>query len=139
LKTAVAFARAAGCRTIACLHTFDVPQVWLKIGKSYEEFSGMMRGHAEHAYLAFVKGMDLSGLEVTSTFVPDERPARMIRRAIQEDRPSLVVMGARGRTNAAAVLLGSVTERVIRQTEVPLLAVKKKGERLELLEAILNL
>jgi nucleotide-binding universal stress UspA family protein len=99
----------------------------------------MMKGHAEDAYLAFVKGIDLSGLEVTTTFVPDERPARLIKQAIQEQQPSLVVMGARGRTNAAAVLLGSVTERVIRQSEVPLLAVKKKGERLELLEAILNL
>ncbi len=139
LRTAVAFARSVGCQMINCLHTFDVPQVWLKIGKSYEEFSRMMKGHVEDAYQAFVKGIDLSDLEVTSTFMPDERPARVIKQAIQDDRPSLVVMGARGRTNAAAILLGSVTERVIRRTEVPLLAVKRKGERLELLEAILNL
>lgn len=138
LKTAAAFARAAGCQTIACLHTFDVPQVWLKIGKSYEEFSRMMKGHAEDAYLDFVKGIDLSGLETTSTFVPDERPARVIERSINEDKPDLVVMGARGRTNAAAILLGSVTERVIRRTQVPLLGIKKKGERLELLEVILS-
>lgn len=139
LRTAVAVARAVGCQMINCLHTFDVPQVWLKIGKSYEEFSRMMKGHAEDAYRAFVKGIDLWGLQVTSTFVPDERPARVIEQEIQQDQASLVVMGARGRTNAAAILLGSVTERVIRRTQVPLLAVKKKGERLEFLEALLAL
>jgi nucleotide-binding universal stress UspA family protein len=139
LRLAAAFARAVACQAISCLHTFNVPPVWLKIGLSREEFLPRMKLHVESTYQSFVKGIDLSGLQVNSTFVPDERPARAIERSIKEDKPDLVFMGARGRTNAAAILLGSVTERVIRRTQVPLLAVKKKGEGLEFLEALLAL
>lgn len=40
---------------------------------------------------------------------------------------------------AAGILLGKVTERLIRQSAVPLLAVKKKGECIGVLEALLTL
>jgi nucleotide-binding universal stress UspA family protein len=48
----------------------------------------------------------------------------------------LVAVGARGRTAAAALLLGSVTEQLIRSTEIPLIAVKKKGTGMGLLDAL---
>ena len=139
LRTAVAFARATGCQAISCLHTFEVPPVWFKIGLTREEFRPWMQIHVETTYRSFVKGIDFSGTHVNAEFVPDERPARVIVRTLEEGKTDLVVMGARGRTQASAILLGSVTERVIRQTHVPLLAVKKKGEGLAFLEALLAL
>ena len=48
-------------------------------------------------------------------------------------------MGARGRRAGAAVLLGSVTEHLINTTTVPLLAVKKKGSGMSILDALLEL
>ncbi len=48
-----------------------------------------------------------------------------------------VVIGARGRTGAAGVLLGTVTEQLIRRSPSPVLAVKRKGECLGLLRALL--
>jgi nucleotide-binding universal stress UspA family protein len=68
-----------------------------------------------------------------------ERPARAIREAVDAQGADLVVMGARGRTDSAAVLLGSVTERVLLDTEVPLVAVKRKGANLTFLQAFLKL
>jgi nucleotide-binding universal stress UspA family protein len=53
----------------------------------------------------------------------------------EEQQVDLVAVGARGRT-AAALLLGSITERLIRSTEIPLIAVKKKGTGLSLLAAL---
>jgi nucleotide-binding universal stress UspA family protein len=53
----------------------------------------------------------------------------------EEQQVDLMAVGARGRT-AAALLLGSITERLIRSTEIPLIAVKKKGTGLSLLAAL---
>jgi hypothetical protein len=49
----------------------------------------------------------------------------------------LIVIGAKGRSLAALVLLGSVTEKLIETTHVPILAVKKKGSGMGFLEALL--
>ena len=48
-----------------------------------------------------------------------------------------VVIGARGRTGAAGVLLGTVTEHLILKSPSPVLAVKKKGECIGVLRALL--
>ena len=47
------------------------------------------------------------------------------------------MIGARGRTGTAGVLLGTVTEQLIRKSPSPVLAVKKKGECLGVLRALL--
>lgn len=49
----------------------------------------------------------------------------------------MIVIGAKGRSLAALVLLGSVTEKLIETTHVPILAVKKKGSGMGFLEALL--
>lgn len=49
----------------------------------------------------------------------------------------MIVIGAKGRSLAASVLLGSVNEKLIETTHVPILAVKKKGSGMGFLEALL--
>ena len=63
----------------------------------------------------------------------------MINKVVYEQGIDLVVIGARGRSNDAAALLGGVTEQVIRSARSPLMVVKKKGEGLRLLDALLEL
>jgi hypothetical protein len=50
----------------------------------------------------------------------------------------LIVMGTRGRSQAAFVLLGSTTSAMMAATSVPLLAVKHYGSHMSLLEALRN-
>jgi len=45
--------------------------------------------------------------------------------AADENNANLIVMGTHGRTGLSHVLLGSVAERVIRTSSVPVLSVKK--------------
>ena len=63
----------------------------------------------------------------------------MIYADIKEHERYLVVIGARGRSAAAGVLLGSVAEHLIHTTTLPLLAVKKKGTGRSILDALLKL
>jgi nucleotide-binding universal stress UspA family protein len=51
----------------------------------------------------------------------------------------LIAIGSRGRTGTAGVLLGKVTEELIAQSRLPVLAVKRKGEQIGILQALLSL
>ena len=54
-------------------------------------------------------------------------PAVEILRAIDELHPALVAMGAHGRTGLAHLLLGSVTEKVVRSSSAPVITVHAKA------------
>ena len=63
---------------------------------------------------------------------------RVVGRVAERERADLIVMATRGRSRSAAILLGSVTEEVILQAQVPLLVVKHFGARLGVLQALLD-
>ena len=50
-------------------------------------------------------------------------PARAIRKFVEENDVDLVVMGSHGRSGLSRVVLGSVTEKVLRRTRLPVLVV----------------
>ena len=80
---------------------------------------------------------DLQGIKAVPRFKMTENVIKGILAFADETDTSLIVVGARGRSgDIAAILLGSVTEGLIRNTTRPLLAVKKKGQGLNILEAL---
>jgi nucleotide-binding universal stress UspA family protein len=50
----------------------------------------------------------------------------------------LVIVGARGRTAGISIFLGSVTDSLIKESKVPVLAIKQKGTGLKILERIFS-
>jgi len=60
------------------------------------------------------------------------------KRVAEERQADLLVIGARGRSAAAAVLPGSLTERLIQSTAILLLVVQKKGAGLSVLKTLLE-
>ena len=139
METAVAIGFAAtGIQEIYCLHVYSVPMGYYKTGKNYAQFAEIMKGHAEKNYGEFIKKVDLKGLTAVPIFKLDKKEYKGIEEVIEERGISLVVMGARGRKAGAGVLLGSVTEHLIESTTVPLMAVKKKGTGMSLLDALLK-
>ena len=106
---------------------------------SYEQFAAVVCKHAVEHYERFIKKIDLRRLEAIPHFVLEDDIPFAIRETVDEEEADLLVLGSRGRTNSAAVLLGSVTEKMIRTTDVPIVAVKKKGANLSFLDALLQL
>jgi nucleotide-binding universal stress UspA family protein len=140
MDTAVAIASvASGMQEIHCLHVYSVPIGYYKTGKSYKEFAEIMRGHAERKYREFITKIDLKGLVATPIFKLEKKEYKGIEEVIEEHQISLLIIGARGRKAGAGVLLGSVTEYLINTTTIPLMAVKKKGTGMSLLDALLKL
>ena len=99
-----------------------------------------MKGHAEKNYQEFIKKIDLKGISAVPKFRLEDKEYRGIWEELLEEREvNLLIMGSRGRKAGAGVLLGSIAEHLIKTTTVPLLAVKKKGTGLGLLDALLKL
>jgi nucleotide-binding universal stress UspA family protein len=69
------------------------------------------------------------------TMVAESLPVPAIVNAAQEQNADLIVMGTHGRSGVSRVMLGSVTERVLRETDRPVLTVRQKSEAAEPLTA----
>jgi nucleotide-binding universal stress UspA family protein len=57
------------------------------------------------------------------------KPAQEIQKAVRRLRADLVVMGSQGLSGASKLFFGSTTERVLRRTRIPVLAVPPHGPR----------
>jgi nucleotide-binding universal stress UspA family protein len=140
MEAAVALAKVSeGIEQITCLYVYSVPIGYYKTGKSYDQFAEIMKGHAEKSYAEFINKIDLKGLAAVPLFHLEKKASKGIEDVITTRERCLVVIGARGRRAAAGVLLGSVAEHLIHTTTSPLLAVKKKGEGMSILDALLKL
>jgi hypothetical protein len=64
--------------------------------------------------------------------------ATTILQASERFGASLIVMGTRGRTASAALLLGSVTEQVMVRARLPVLAFKEPGSPMGFAAALLT-
>lgn len=70
----------------------------------------------------------IEGADVAATIVD----------AAERVRATLIVMGTRGRSRSASLLLGSVTEKVFQLSPVPVLAVKRRGGQLGLIDGLIE-
>ncbi len=138
LDVAVMLAQAGEIPQIKCVHAYRVPTGYYKTGKSYEEFAAIMEGLARDECTEFLGRADLKGVEVIPVFKLYKRVYLAIREISRDHPVDLVIVGARGRKSAAGSMLGSVTQRLIRKTQIPLLAVKQKGEGMSFLDCLLE-
>ncbi|PSP84318.1 universal stress protein [Halobacteriales archaeon QS_1_68_17] len=72
-----------------------------------------------------------AGVETVETAVVSGSPYGTILEYADEQDVDLIVMGTHGRTGLGRFLLGSVTERVVRNSEVPVLTVRLAADEEE--------
>lgn len=99
-----------------------------------DEYRADIRAREEEAFAEFMRDLDLHGVRVKPRLEESPNVSHAIARAVAEDRADLVVMGTRGMTPSASILLGSQTEQTLMESQVPVLVVKQKGERLGFLK-----
>lgn len=125
---------------ISCIHLYEVPTGYYKTGKSYSEFSEIMEKNARKEYETFLAKHKLPNYDCQFILKEDDPAANYILAAAKSHQVDMIVMGSRGRTGSAAFLLGSVAEKLIQiNNQTPMLILKKKGENMSFLEALLKL
>ncbi|ELZ84795.1 universal stress protein UspA-like protein [Haloferax elongans ATCC BAA-1513] len=122
--------------TLHALYVIDVDATSYSLGT--EQVDRLRQGHLDEmpevqadadeatGYVADVAAAH--GLVVKEHVTAGE-PARAIRKFVEDNDIDLVVMGSHGRSGLSRVVLGSVTEKVLRRTRLPVLVVDMHGEQ----------
>ncbi|EAZ79238.1 universal stress protein [Algoriphagus machipongonensis] len=127
---------------IVCQNVFSVPSGYHYTGKSYEEFTEIMKVHAEINYKKFIRKIDTKGVKISPVYSKDENddPVMSIATKAKEVNADGIIIGAKGRTAATALFIGSMAERLIRYNDsLPLLVTRPKGKNAGILDYILEI
>ena len=124
----------------AVVHTayaFQLPSGYYYSGKTAEEFSEILKNNAMQRFEKFTAEFSNLKLEPSFQLDPHDNPAEFLHERAQAVKADLIIAGARGRSMAAAFLLGSVTEKLLRlDTDIPLLIVKRKDKAFNIWDTI---
>jgi len=121
--------------TVHALYVFDIDATNLALGT--EQVERIRRGKLDEMPEVKAEADDATGYvaEVASEHgvaveehVTGGEPARAIRKFVEDNDIDLVVMGSHGRSGLSRVVLGSVAEKVLRRTRLPVLVVDAHGE-----------
>lgn len=127
---------------IECLNIFSVPTGYHATGKSFEKFAEIMKNNSQKSFEDLLENYDTKGLKIEAKFELDEKDSisKKIYQFAVKEQATAIVIGSKGRTQAAAILLGSVAEKLIHlNAQLPLFVVKQRGHNMDFLEALLKL
>ncbi len=127
---------------LICLNIYEVPSGYHYSGKSYEEFADIMKKNAEETFEKFVEDFDTKGVNIEAKFElnDNENIAEKIYHFSKENSATSIAIGSKGRTQAAALLLGSIAEKLIKMNStIPLIIVKQRRHNMGFLEALLKI
>jgi nucleotide-binding universal stress UspA family protein len=99
------------------LSTYSTIQDYLNIEKEIKE-----KASEEITFL--VNELKQLGFIVKSR-IEKGIPFREVLRVAEEEKPSVIVVGSHGKSNLEEILIGSVSEKVVRKVKYPVLVIKR--------------
>jgi nucleotide-binding universal stress UspA family protein len=133
LRLAASLAHLAGGAHCIALHVPPTEPMLL-----HEELDTFQRGREREEYRRWVASVGGSDVEIEPLLEEGWDVAETVLRVAAERQADLVVMGTRGRSPSASILLGSAAEQTIIASSLPVLAVKEFGARINVLKALLG-
>ena len=89
----------------------------------------VLRHDAEQSLGTIAQRIQPDGVPVHTKVVIDTQPAAGIVRVTGETGSDVIAMATHGRSGLARVLIGSVTDKVVRASEIPVLVYRPKASR----------
>ncbi|MGV7003628.1 universal stress protein [Desulfovibrio sp. QI0442] len=122
-KSALNHAKNLACGDIVLLHIFEpLPQI--VGGEAHAELLAEQKAKGQTLLNTVVAEMEKPAGSVRCR-VEEGTTAETIIRAAHEENADLIIMFTDGRDGLQDMLLGSITERVLRNTDTPLLAIRR--------------
>ena len=122
-KASLAHARRLSCGEIVLLHVFEpLPQI--VGGEAHAELLAERKATGQTLLNTVMADCDLTGKQVRGR-VDEGTTAETIIRVAHEENAELIIMFTDGRDGLQDMLLGSVTERVLRNTDTALLVIRR--------------
>lgn len=133
LDTAAILALGFGA-TIDLLHVWDAPSVLAPetvVGKpdSFLTLAEIADAHSRTSMEKFAEAARGRGIPIQSTHRIQGAAAERICRFAKDEGYDLIAMGTHGRSGFTHLLMGSVAERVLRHSPVPVLTVRTRTLR----------
>lgn len=128
--------------TITCLNIYNVPAGYSISGKTYKEFAQIMKHNAEESFNNFLGKYDTKGSKIETRYELDESGhiAKKIYQFSVKEKASAIVIGSKGRTQVAAILIGSIAEKLMKiNAQMPMIVVKQPRHNMDFLEALLEI
>lgn len=98
----------------------------------------IVRGSEQAEMNRFLEGEDTRGVKIVPVFEEADDVSSGVAAVVGRFGVDLVCMGARGRSRAAAVVLGSATEDVLSASLCSVLVIRSPGRPLSLLDVLLR-
>jgi len=96
-------------------------------GEAHQPIGELIRENAQKDMNEFLSGLSLpGGVPVTSRLLSGE-PASTLVAELKKGEHDLVVLSSHGRTGLVHLLLGSIAEKLVRLSPVPVLTVPLQG------------
>lgn len=124
---------------IFCQNVYNVPAGYHYTGKTFQEFAEIMKKNAQESFEQFCKQINLRGVKITAVYSLDtnENLASDIYDVADDINADFIIIGAKGRTSAAALFLGSLAEKMVsNKMHHPLLVVRFKGKNAGVFETL---
>ncbi|OYX23916.1 MAG: universal stress protein [Algoriphagus sp. 32-45-6] len=122
------------------VHLVKVPHGYSKTGKSYEEFAEIMKENALKDFKKYASKHNHSHLNCEILIDDERNPGEQIVEFAQKIGGDMLLLGSRGRTSSAAVILGSTAEKLIQSNKsLPMLIFKRKGETMGFFDALFKI
>jgi len=105
-----------------------------KLGLSLQDAVEQLEKITRQKLEGFVAGVDTAGIDVELLCTCSEQPEAAIQEVAVARKMDLIVVGSRGARSL--FMLGSVAERILHHSLLPVLIVKQKGETFHILDAL---
>ena len=139
LKYAAAFAAAGDAKvTVFHAHHFEVPPYFTprqaeELRREYADAAG----HAQRAIEAFVAkaAPSLSGAQVRTL---EGDPVELLAHTARDVHADLIILGTHGRGRFETLVVGSVAQQILRQSELPVLTVREGDGSIKRIASAVN-
>ena len=119
--------KGAGAQEVIILHVIDEKELLVlsRVAGQYLQITAQIEKEVAEEMAAIEADMTTEGFRVTLK-VKRGIPFTEIMTTAAEEKASLIVMGSHGRSNIEEMLMGSVSENVIRHAKIPLLVINRE-------------